>query len=96
SIGALNIDNGKMVWQDREIGPAKGNNDPGLLATAGGLVFYGDRNGYVTAADARTGKTLWHYPANGEIKASPMTYTVGGKQYVALAVDSSIYCFALP
>jgi PQQ-dependent dehydrogenase (methanol/ethanol family) len=95
-LQALNIDNGGTVWQDREIGPATGNNHPGVLATAGGLVFYGDRNGYVVAVDARTGKTLWHFAANGENKASPMTFTAGGKQFVALAVGPSILCFALP
>lgn len=66
------------------------------LATAGGLVFYGDRNGYMVAVDARTGKTLWHFPVHGEIKASPMTYTVDGKQYIALAVGSNMLSFGLP
>jgi alcohol dehydrogenase (cytochrome c) len=47
-------------------------------------------------ADARDGKPLWHFPTNGETKASPITYTVDGKQYIALAVGPNILAFALP
>jgi alcohol dehydrogenase (cytochrome c) len=66
------------------------------LATAGGLLFYGDPSGDVVAADARDGKALWHFPTNGENKTSPITYTVDGKQFVGLAVGPNILGFALP
>lgn len=95
SVEALDIDNGKVVWQDRQVGQARGENDPGILATAGGLLFYGDRSGDIVATDARTGKILWHFQANEESKASPMTYEVDGEQYVVLAVGPSIFCFGL-
>jgi glucose dehydrogenase len=68
----------------------------GVLATAGGVIFYGDPSGDFVAVDEREGKTLWHFPTNGIPKASPMTYTVGGKQFIAFAVGSNIMCFALP
>ena len=48
------------------------------------------------AASERDGKTLWRMPLNTTIKTSPMTYTVGGRQFVALAAGSSIFAFALP
>jgi len=95
-LEALDIDTGKIAWKIPQIGPAEGKREAGVLATAGGLLFYGDPSGNVVAADARTGKPLWHFPTNGENKTSPMTYTVDGKQYVALAVGPNILCFGLP
>ena len=61
-----------------------------------GLLFYGDPDGYFVAVDERDGKTLWRVPLNATIKTSPMTYTAGGEQFVALAVGSNILCFGLP
>jgi alcohol dehydrogenase (cytochrome c) len=65
------------------------------MATAGGLVFYGDGNGAFIAADARNGKLLWHFDTNQSWKAGPMTYTVDGNQYVAIAAGSTILAFSL-
>ncbi|HUZ47300.1 MAG TPA: PQQ-binding-like beta-propeller repeat protein [Terriglobia bacterium] len=95
-LEALDIDTGKIVWKVPQFGPVEGKRDAGVLATAGGLLFYGDPGGDMVAADARNGKALWHFPANGENKASPMTYRVNGKQYVAIAVGPNILCFGLP
>ena len=67
----------------------------GGLGTAGGILFYGDPSGYFVAADERDGKTLWRVPLNATMKTSPMTYTVAGEQFVALAVGSNIMCFGL-
>jgi alcohol dehydrogenase (cytochrome c) len=39
---------------------------------------------------------LWHFATNEVIKTSPITYAIGGKQFVALAVGSNILCFGLP
>ena len=68
----------------------------GLLATAGGLVFFGEDSGAFAALDAKTGKLLWYFQTNQLWKASPMTYVVNGKQYVAVAAGSNIVSFALP
>jgi PQQ-dependent dehydrogenase (methanol/ethanol family) len=95
-LEAVDIDTGNVVWKIPQFGPARGENDPGVLATAGGLVFYGDRNGNIIAADANSGKPLWSFRANGPSKASPMTYIVDGKQYVAVAVGPNILSFSLP
>ena len=95
-LEAINIDTGKAVWRIPQIGPVEGKRDAGVLATAGGLLFYGDPSGNIVAADSRNGKALWHFPTNGENKASPMTYTVNGRQYIALAVGPNILCFGLP
>jgi alcohol dehydrogenase (cytochrome c) len=68
----------------------------GILATAGGLVFTGDAQGYAIAFDARTGKVLWKFQAGGPIVAPPITYSVDGAQYVAVAAGGSMIAFALP
>jgi quinohemoprotein ethanol dehydrogenase len=56
----------------------------GALATAGGVVFQGTAEGMFAAYDASTGTQLWSQGAGGGIIASPMSYTAGGKQYVAV------------
>jgi alcohol dehydrogenase (cytochrome c) len=67
-----------------------------VLSTDGGLVFYCEDSGAFAAVDAKTGKPLWHFNTNQQWKASPMTYSVGGKQFVAVAAAGQIFSFALP
>ncbi|HEX7361793.1 MAG TPA: PQQ-binding-like beta-propeller repeat protein [Bryobacteraceae bacterium] len=95
-LRALNIDTGKVVWQVPQFGPAGGKRDAGVLATAGGVLFYGDPTGDIVAVNARSGKTIWHFATNGQNKASPMTYMDHGKQFLAVAVGPNILCFGLP
>lgn len=95
-LRAINIDTGKVAWEVKQIGPVLAKTWPGTLGTAGGVLFYGDPNGALVAADERDGKTLWHFPTNVVMKASPMTYTVAGKQFIAIAAGSDVLSFALP
>jgi glucose dehydrogenase len=95
-LEALDINDGRIAWKVPQIGPADGKRNGGILATAGGLLFFGDPSGNIVAADARDGKPLWHFPTSGENKASPVAYTVNGKQFVALAVGPNILAFSLP
>ncbi|HTQ54503.1 MAG TPA: PQQ-binding-like beta-propeller repeat protein [Bryobacteraceae bacterium] len=94
-LRAIDIDTGKTVWEIAQPGPAKAKTWSGVLATAGGLVLYGKPNGGFDAADARTGKTLWHFPTNVRMKGSPMTFSYRGKQYIAVAAGPNILCFGL-
>jgi PQQ-dependent dehydrogenase (methanol/ethanol family) len=94
-LRAVDIETGAIVWEIAQPGAAKAKSWTGVLATAGGLVFYGKPNGGFDAADARTGKTLWHFPTNVRMKASPMTFSFRGKQYVAVAAGPNILCFGL-
>jgi alcohol dehydrogenase (cytochrome c) len=66
-----------------------------LIATAGGLIFFGSDDGSFSALDASSGQPLWHFPLGARWHSSPMTYTVDGKQYIAVAVNSSIVAFGL-
>jgi alcohol dehydrogenase (cytochrome c) len=54
-----------------------------MLATAGDLVFTGDPHGEFFALDARTGKKLWSFQTGAGHRGSPVTYAVGGRQFVA-------------
>ena len=56
----------------------------GVLSTASGLVFLGGGGGLLVV-DAKTGKPLWNVNIAQTTQGSPMTYMVGGKQYIALA-----------
>lgn len=56
-----------------------------VLATSGGLVFYGTLDGVVKAVDASSGKVLWHWQTNAGISGQPMTFAgSGGRQYIAV------------
>ncbi len=94
-LRALNIETGEIAWEVPQPGNARAKTWTGVLATAGGLIFYGRPNGGFAAVDQRDGKTLWHFPTNVRMKASPMTFTVEGKQYVAVAAGPNILCFGL-
>jgi PQQ-dependent dehydrogenase (methanol/ethanol family) len=94
-LRAFNIETGKAEWQIDMPGPVQ-SNYAGVLTTAGGLIFFGESSGGFAAVDARTGKYLWHFETNHFIKASPMTYAVDGRQYVAIAAGGNILSFALP
>jgi alcohol dehydrogenase (cytochrome c) len=93
-LRALDIQTGKMVWEIPQIGGGGGWG--GILSTAGGLIFFCDESGAFAAADARSGKLLWHFYTNQPWHASPMTYAVDGKQYVAVAAGANFISFALP
>jgi alcohol dehydrogenase (cytochrome c) len=95
-IRALNIDTGKVVWETPQLGHVLLKTWPGVLSTAGGLLFYSDPDGSFVAADTKAGKPLWHFAANITMKASPMTFAIGRKQYVAVAAGSNILCFGMP
>jgi PQQ-dependent dehydrogenase (methanol/ethanol family) len=94
-LRAIDIDTGKIAWEIPMTGIALAKTWPGVMATAGGLVFYSDPNGAFAAADQRNGKTLWHFATNVSMKASPMAFLVDGKQFVAVAAGPNILCFGI-
>jgi PQQ-dependent dehydrogenase (methanol/ethanol family) len=94
-LRAINIETGEIAWEVPQPGAARAKTWSGVLATAGGLVFYGQPNGGFAAVDQRDGKTLWQFPTNVRMKASPMTFSFGGNQYVAVAAGPNILCFGL-
>jgi alcohol dehydrogenase (cytochrome c) len=68
----------------------------GAMSTAGGLVFLGNDAQEFEAVDAKSGQSLWKFNVGQTLHASPMSYAVDGKQYVAIAAGSDLFTFALP
>ena len=67
-----------------------------MLSTAGGLVLLGSPNGGLMALEAKTGKPAWHMNVGQPLtEASPMTYMVQGKQYIALRGVGMMIAYAL-
>jgi alcohol dehydrogenase (cytochrome c)/quinohemoprotein ethanol dehydrogenase len=70
----------KAAWKVNLVAPSNG----GILSTAGNLVFQGTASGDFVAYTADKGEKLWSFPAQTGIIAAPMTYAIGGEQYVAI------------
>jgi alcohol dehydrogenase (cytochrome c) len=92
-IHAVDIHTGSTAWEYPLLSGGWGGS--GTLATAGGLVFFGENGGTFTALDSRTGIPVWHFETGQSWQASPMTYMVGGTQYVVLAGNGGVFSFAL-
>jgi len=92
-LKAIDIQTGKVAWEIPDIGG--GILGSGLMATAGGLIFYGDGSGAFVAADAKTHQLLWHFNTGQSWKAGPMTYMVDGQQYIGVAAGHIIIAFGL-
>jgi len=81
-VQAWNVDTGKRVWTHRF---AKSANWGPMLTTAGGLVFSGGTNDRLFRAfDAKSGKVLWEYPTTSGIIGVPISFSIDGRQYVAV------------
>jgi len=84
----------KPSW--RYVQAGEGHSAGGVLTTATGLVFFGDDAHSFEAVEAQTGKPLWHFNTGQTIVASPMSYAVNSRQYVAIAAGSDVFSFTLP
>jgi alcohol dehydrogenase (cytochrome c) len=99
---AVDLGSGKVVWRNRVKDPMIG----GALATAGGVVFTGTADRQVLGFDAKSGKQVWSYQADGGVNAPPISYAVNGRQFVAVAAggnyqlntrrNDDLLVFALP
>ncbi len=69
--------------------------DAGILTTGSDLLFSGGREGYFYALDARNGELLWRTSVGGAVASGPMSYSVAGKQYVAISAGNSLFVFGL-
>jgi alcohol dehydrogenase (cytochrome c) len=101
-FSAINLNTGKIVWQNKVPQPMMG----GSLATAGGLVFTGEGNGNFNAYDSKTGKLLWQFNGGAGCNSAPMSFEWNGEQFIAVAcggnfqlnypLGNSVYVFGLP
>ena len=80
SVSAFDPATGREVWRWRTDVPMCAS----VLVTAGDLVFAGEPGGDFNALDARTGERLWHFQCGSGHHSSPSSYSVGGRQYIAV------------
>jgi alcohol dehydrogenase (cytochrome c) len=92
ALVAMDPKTGNKVW--RHAWPLNGGGGPGLLATAGNVLFTADGQGNFVAFDAAAGKPIWHTRI-GNITNAPQTYMLDGRQYVLVSVNETLYAFTL-
>jgi alcohol dehydrogenase (cytochrome c) len=80
-VDAIRLADRATVWSYRQRAPSTS----AVLPTGGGVVFAGDLGRYFKAFDDSTGKVLWQIRTNNVINSFPISYSVNGKQYVAVA-----------
>ncbi len=85
NVTAVDYNTGKIRWKVKTEQPMIG----GVLATAGGLVFTGEGNGYFKAYDAATGSLLWSFQLGAGVNAPASSYTVDGKQYIVVGAGGN-------
>ena len=94
-ITAIDYKTGATVWRHKfQTGSNNGRGAPGLLTTAGKLLFGGDISGNLVAFDPANGRILWH-SAIGQVTNAPETYLVDGRQYLLAAASDTLFAFAL-
>jgi len=86
NVTAVDYNSGKIKWQVKTPQPMIG----GILATAGGVVFAGESNGWFKAYDAKSGKILWQFQAGAGVNAPPSSYMAGGKQFIVVAAGGNV------
>jgi alcohol dehydrogenase (cytochrome c) len=85
AIHAIAVETGKTAWKYEQRAATMS-----LVATGGRLLFGGDANGRFRALDQETGKVLWEVNLGSAITGYPITYAVGGRQFVAVSTGGSL------
>jgi len=91
AIRAMDPQTGQRKWEYK----LRDVTDSGILTTASDLLFVGGREGYFMALNARDGELLWKTSVGGQVSAGPMSYSVDGKQYVAISAGNSLFVYGL-
>ena len=86
NVSAVDYNTGKIRWKVKTQQPMIG----GIMATAGGVVYTGEGNGTFKGYDSATGNILWKFQAGAGVNAPPVSYTVDGKQYIAVAAGGNV------
>jgi len=99
-LEALDHKTGEVKWSHAYTtvgggGGGGGLGGPGILTTAGNLLFSGDYDGNLIAFNATTGDILWHFPMLHSLGNGPETYLLDGRQYVVAGGGDTLYVFAL-
>ena len=92
AVRAIDPKTGDKKWEFKMVDYT----ESGVLTTASDLLFSGGREGYFFALDARSGELLWKVNLGGTVASGPITFAVGGRQYVAVSADTALYVFGMP
>jgi PQQ-dependent dehydrogenase (methanol/ethanol family) len=85
TIFAISAETGRTLWKYEQRAGVMS-----LVATGGGLIFGGDTEGKFRAFDQESGKVLWEVNLGSPVTGYPITYAVGGRQYVAVSTGNSL------
>jgi alcohol dehydrogenase (cytochrome c) len=83
-IDAISASTGKTLWSWE----TEASNYSSILSTSGGLLFNGGMDRYFRAFDQENGKVLWQTRLATSVAGTPVTFSVKGRQYVAIAAGS--------
>jgi len=83
-VEAVNMLTREVLWTERHRAPVSS----GALDTAGGVIFNGSIDRFFRAYDDQTGKLLWETRLSDVPSNAPISYTVNGKQYIAIGVGN--------
>jgi alcohol dehydrogenase (cytochrome c) len=83
-LEAINLEKKQVLWTMRQRAPLSS----GVLATAGGVVFNGALDRVFAAYDDANGRELWRIRLNDVPNSAPISYSIGGRQYVAVVVGN--------
>src|SRR5882762_709786 len=86
ALWAMDLKTGKIVGKSTFQPPT----ESGMLSTDGGVLFTGHMTGKFAAYDAETLKEVFSFNLGTPITAPPMTYSVGGKQYIAVVAGGGV------
>ena len=102
NVTAIDLATGKKVWQVKTDQPMMG----GATATAGGLVFTGEGNGWFKAYDAKTGAVLWQFYCGAGVNSAPSIFSMDGEEFIVVAaggnfqlnfpLGDAVFVFGLP
>jgi alcohol dehydrogenase (cytochrome c) len=98
TLEAIDWKTGKIAWSHpyTNFGSTGGGlGGPGILTTAGKLLFTGDYAGNLIAYDPSGGKILWHFSMPHSLGNGPETYMLDGKQYLIVGAGDTLFAFAL-
>jgi acido-empty-quinoprotein group A len=96
-LDAIDTKTGDIAWSHPYLTNSGrgGLGGPGILTTAGRLLFTGDYNANFIAFNPETGKPLWHFGVLQNVSNGPETYVLDGRQYVVVGAGDTLFAFAL-